>query len=128
MSLLRADVHAVLSGSTGLVALVGDRIFRTDIPQNPVKPYVAYRKVGAPREEVLTGPTGEEEARVEVACFGDNAAEAESVSEQVRGAMSGWRNLSLGVQRSSLVGEVDFFSEQVEAHQISLDFNIFHTE
>lgn len=125
---LRADVHAVLSGSTALVNLVADRIYRATIPQNTAKPYIAYRKIGGPREQSLVGPTGEERARIEVACFGQTAAETESVAEEVRGAMSGWRNLALGVQGSDLTGEVDLYNEQVEAHQISLDFEIFHTE
>lgn len=125
---LRADVHAVLSGSTALTALVGTRITRGSVPQKSAKPYIAYRKVGAPRLQELTGPTGEEEARIEVACFGSTPAEAESVAEQVRAAMSGWRDLTKGVQRSDLVGEVDFYSESVEAHQVSVDFQIVHTE
>ena len=125
---LRADVHAVLSGSTAVTALVGTRITRSKVPQNQPKPYIAYRKVGGPRLQVLTGPTGEEDARIEVACFGGTEAEAESVAEAVRGAMSGWRDLTLGVQRSDLVSEVDFYSEAVEADQVSLDFEILHTE
>ena len=125
---LRADVHSVLSGSTAVTALVATRITRGVVPQNSPKPYIAYRKVGAPRLQVLTGPTGEEEARIEVACFGATAEEAEDVAEAVRGAMSGWRDLTLGVQGSDLVSEVDFFSEAVQAHQISMDFDVFHTE
>jgi len=125
---LRADVFTVLSGSTTLTALVATRIYRGTVPQTDVKPYVAYRKVGSPRLQVLTGPTGEEQARIEVACFGSDAGQAENVAEAVRGAMSGWRDLSLGVHRSDLVGEVDFYDDVLEAHQISLDFTVTHTE
>lgn len=125
---LRADVHAVLSGTTAVTALVGLRITRGSVPQGQAKPYIAYRKVGAPRLQYLGGPTGEEDARIEVACFGATQAEAESVAEAVRGAMSGWRNLALGVQRSDLVSEIDFYNEAVEAHQVSLDFEVMHRE
>lgn len=125
---LRLDVWNRLQAVGAVTALVGTRVYRQEIPQGAALPYIGLRKVGSPRLQNLEGPTGEEDCRFEVACFGSDAGEAENVAEAVRGAMSGWRDLSVGVHRSDLTGEVDFYDEVHEAHQITLDFDIVHTE
>lgn len=126
---LRDDVYSKLSGTAAVTNLVGTRIYWQVIPQGATKPHIAYRKVGSPRLQYLGGPTGEEDCRMEVACFGDlNSDDAEDVAEAVRGALSGWEDLSVGVLRSDLVGEVDFYDDALEARQVSLDFQIVHRE
>lgn len=126
---LRLDVHNKLSNTAAVTNLVGTKIARQTIPQSWALPYIAIRKVGSPRLQALnSGPTGEEDARMEVACFGKDAGEVEDVAEAVRGAMSGWRDLTRGVEGSDMIGEVDLYDPELEAFQISLDFQILHTE
>ena len=125
---IRDDVFTRLTaGSTTLTGLVGTRVYRTKLPQNPTLPALTYWKVSGNRLHDLVGPTGESDPRIQVSCWAKTSAAAEDVAEAVRGVMDGWSSTG-GVQMSELVNETDLYDNEVDIYQIALDFVLMHEE
>ena len=125
---VRDEIFARLSsGSTTLAALIGTRVYRTKLPQNPTLPAVTYWKVSGNRLHDLTGPTGQSDPRFQVSCWARTSATAEDVAEAVRVRLDGWTSTG-GVQVAELVNETDLYDDEVEIYHVALDFVLMHDE
>ena len=82
---------ARLQAVAGVTALVSARVYPLLLRQNPTYPAVTYEKVSGPRIENLQGLSGLAHPRFQFSCFGDDYEEADSVAEQVRLALEGYR-------------------------------------
>ena len=128
---IRDDLWVRLtSGTTALTALIGTRVYRDLLPQNPTYPCIAYRRVSAVRLYDVTGPIAQATPRFEVACFSNDASEVEDVAEAVRANLNGWSSTTgtVTVHNTELVSESDLYDPVIEAHQISIDIALFHNE
>ena len=84
-------VYARLSGFAGLAALVGTRIYPGRVPQDAVLPFVSYVRIDEDGEEAMGDDADHDETLFEVASIGASYDSAESVHEQVRGALRRFR-------------------------------------
>jgi hypothetical protein len=90
-------IHARLKAHAGTTALVESRIYPMRLPQGPTYPAVRYQVIGAPREYVMGGATGDVHARVQVDCYAETYEGAKAVAEQVRLALSFFAGTSGGI-------------------------------
>lgn len=125
---IRDDLYTRLTtGSTTLTALVGTRVYRKRLPQNPTLPALTYWKVSGVRLYDLDGPTGESDPRVQVSCWSQTSAQAEDVAEAVRGTLADW-SWDGTVQSCRFVNETDLYDDEVQQYQIAMDFMLMHEE
>lgn len=128
---VRDDAWTQLTaGTTALTALISTRVYRDLVPQNPTYPCIAYRKLSRTGIDNLDAPGSLARTTIEVACFASDAGTAETVAEAVRANMNGWRSSTgtVDVQDSRLLSELDLYDEGTQTHQVSLDFEVWHTE
>jgi len=81
-----------LMGYAGLIALVGDRIYPDELPQNPEYPAVTFTQSGEDEVETFTTPTTTMiGATYQFDCWASSRAGAVAVAKQLRKA---WKNYS----------------------------------
>lgn len=86
--MLEQEIFAYLSAYSGLTSLVDKRIYPLLVPQTAKLPAVSYKRISTVRAQSKDGPSGLVEARFDFACWGKSYADAKSVAEQVRNALS----------------------------------------
>lgn len=125
---IRDDIYTRLTtGSTTLTGLIGTRVYRTQLPQNPTLPALTYWKVSGNRLYDLSQSVGVSDPRFQVSCWARTSAEAEDVAEAVRGVMADWK-WDGQLHSCELVNETDLYDNEVEDYQIALDFVLMHGE
>jgi hypothetical protein len=113
-------LRAHLVAQAGLTALVGQRIYYMNAPQNVKNPYIVLFKVSAVPEYSLTGHSGLINARFQFDIYADTYYETKQISEQIALAIQDKCNEVIGG-----VGGVNV-SVQFENEQDLFELNIFH--
>lgn len=86
-------VYASLSGNAGFNALIGNRFYELQLPQNPAYPCVAYQRISTVRQSTLdqgSGTVGVGWCRFQftIWCRGPSAGEqADTVARAIQAAM-----------------------------------------
>jgi len=93
---MEEDLLALLLASSGVTALVGDRIDWGAIPQGRPWPCVALHLISDPGDHTLDGPTGMMAARVQVDAWALTIGEAVVLGRAVRDALDGYRDDKFG--------------------------------
>jgi hypothetical protein len=127
---------AYLLANSGVRALVGtppasQRMHWTQAPQGVAKPYATLTKVTGLRDTTLDGPSGFQEARVQIDCYGLTFASAKGLARAVEAVLSGLTVTTGGIefQGCFLDAERDGYEADAAPDKLfrtSLDFIIFH--
>jgi hypothetical protein len=127
---------AYLLADSGVQALVQaasgpSRIFWTQAPQGVGKPYATLTKITGLRDTTLDGPSGFQEARVQVDCYGLTFGAAKGLARAVEAVLSGLTVTTGGIefQGCFLDAERDGYEADASPDKLfrtSLDFMIFH--
>lgn len=78
-------------GATG--AIIGDRLFPTELPQRPVYPAVVYLIVGGPRDYHQDGPSGLVPFRVQLDAYAETASGVTALRRAIIADLSGFKGL-----------------------------------
>lgn len=137
MSVKKA-VFALLSGHAGLTALVGTRIHRQLLPQEPTYPAVVYTRTASVLVASLGRESGLWRSTISVDCLAETESGAEAVALQVRDALDhqsgliGWPvNASpyagqLQIQAIAHLDSTDNYDDELEIHAVTEDFEVWH--
>lgn len=135
---IEAAIYTRLSTFAGLTALVGNRTFPAQVPQNEDMPAVSYRRIAAERIEAMGVDTGLVRALFQFDCWSAEHAngtrgsfdEARAVADQVTLALKRWRNtVGTVVQDSFLVRDLDLPPEENGlVYHSEVEFEIFFEE
>ena len=130
MADVREAVYTKLSGTAGVSALVGTRVYPKVMPQQPTMPALVYQMIDNNRTQVHRGQTTGAKARVQVTCWGSTTASCEAVSEQVRLAMIGAVGSVASVTIDGVVceQETEGYEPDTQRHFIAMDFFVWHRE
>lgn len=114
-----SNVRNSLIDYAGLSALVGQRIYRNKLPDNPVYPCILYRAAEEP-ENTLAGRSHLIHRVYEFELYGTNFEELEQVSSQLRAAMID------GPFEAVLTDLNDEqYYDDVRVHSVFLDYSIW---
>jgi hypothetical protein len=121
---MEEEFRAALLASSGVIALVGDRIDFGGNPQGTPYPRIALWTIGDREEFTLDGPDGVSQGRVQVDCYAETYGKAKLLSRAVRAVMNGYsgggfQGVFLAATRDSRDGDGPFRS--------SLDFTTVYT-
>jgi hypothetical protein len=127
---------AYLLANSGVRVLVGtppasQRMHWTQAPQGVAKPYATLTKVTGLRDTTLQGPSGFQEARVQIDCYGLTFSSAKGLARAVEAVLSGLTVTTGGIefQGCFLDAERDGYEADAAPDKLfrtSLDFIIFH--
>ena len=116
MSTIEEQLYALLE------AAVPDSVYALVAAQNAPMPYVVYRCMPSPVENVLDSQTPPADNTVfELDCWGRSYADAVNLAATVRAALQAWA--VLGVQKNS---EHDLYEEDVKAFRRVFEFSVWH--
>lgn len=75
----------LVNGSPSAVsALVGQRVYPTQAPQDVVRPFIVYRLVAAVPQNQLSGTPGIDNRRVQIDCYAESYAAVKEILSAVR--------------------------------------------
>jgi hypothetical protein len=130
---MQAAIFQRLSTYVAVMDLVGDRIYPTKAPQDEPLPCIIYRRFGDQAPQMQSGACGIAEAQYEISVIATCAKEATDVSEAIRNAFDGLRNVEIGttyVRSANLINESDtsilFQGSEDERYQIEMDFDFWY--
>jgi len=93
---LEPAIYSYLAGVAGVTALTGTRIYPVQAPQSATLPYVVFHRISERRFPHLTASSGMVRTRVQVDVLAETMLSATAVGEQLRLALDGWRNTTMG--------------------------------
>lgn len=117
--MIETTIYSTLSGHSGLVALVGTRVYPLKIPQNTPLPVVVFWKVSTRPAHTLGG-FSIESPRFQIDIWGDTYDEVKAVGGQVRAAMAGIPAL--------LQSEMDEYDSEADLYRLSTDYTLWVKE
>lgn len=124
-------IYSRLSGFAGLAALVDDRIYPGEAPQNVATPYIVYRLVTdeTPQPQQVIGQTDLIRGRYQFDAFAPKRDAANAVRLQIRQALKRWATAGPPVvQVAFALTSVDLPEPATGLHNCSSDFEINYEE
>lgn len=102
---LAKHIHAILSASSNITAVVADRIYKSGINADVPFPFIVYNYVVNSVEGTKDGD-GQDDCDIEVYVFSQDGAQELELSEKVRNALAH----TAGNYGSFEVDDIDFIS------------------
>ena len=87
---IETALYSILSGDSGVSAIVGTRIYPKVIPQLASLPAVSYQEITGMREHTMDGPVGMVRSRWQINCVADSYSALRALADAVRKALDGY--------------------------------------
>ena len=87
---LEDAIYEELLGTTGITALVGNRIYRGWRPQHAATPCLTFFRISRVPINASTGPSGTEHARIQIDVWANTSKTARAIADAVSDALAGW--------------------------------------
>lgn len=127
----QAAILALLQASSGLVALVGDRIYPDQLPETPQFPALTFRKVGGGGKRGATSNPGLMHASVQVSVWARSRPETVAMVTQVRKGLDRKRKIIAGgvpVDDCFYESDVDLDDIEDQVYYTHIDFSIHYRD
>jgi hypothetical protein len=125
------SLYTLLKANTGVHAIVADRIYALEAPQEADLPCLVYEKVSATGRELYhNGVTNHCDVRFQITCIGDTPLKAKTAAAAVVKATHGYRG-SIGghvINFCRVENEVDLIDEATQNYVVAVDVMISHKE
>lgn len=92
---MNTALWALLTGTTAITALCGDRIFWGVAPQGTARPYLVLSIVGGADQPHLTGTDGLWKYRVQIDALADHRPQAAALAAAVVAQLNGYQSTNL---------------------------------
>lgn len=118
--MIEADIRSALIASTGVTALVGDRISALVAPEGETRPYITYQVVSDDRHYTLCGASDLRMGRVQVVCHAPEYGQAKQLSRLTIDAIESWAGFDVVYN-----GLQDLFDPATKLYYAVLDYSIW---
>jgi len=118
---MKSAIYAYLSTVTGIVALVGTRIYPMTAPTSAVLPYIILNQISGLGQHHMGAASEYVKSRWQIDCFGSTALGAFNVAEAVRDAIDGFQGDwgTVNIRRCHQVDENDGINFAVDGSEIA---------
>ncbi len=115
----RLDVSAVRS-------IVAERLYPGRAPQDPLPPFVVWRRISGQGMVALSGPLGADSGRFQVDCYANDHSTVVALAAAVRVAVQGGAPRGMWAE---CISEIDLQEPEIPAlHRRSIDFRTLYTQ
>lgn len=121
----RTGLYEFLLSNTAVVALVGERVYPSKLPDKPVLPAVVYQIVSNEQTFTHDGPVALRRPRVQLDVWSHRRLEAERIENAIISAFVGYRGPMGDVDYTAGWGlevSTDIYEQDTGLHRISMDF------
>jgi hypothetical protein len=128
--------HALLKhllAQSALAALVGEKIYYVNAPQEVANPYIVFFKVSAVRETSLTGTSHLVNSRFQFSIFSETYYQAKQIAEQIQLALQDKNNEVIGGTGGVRVSiqydnEQDLYEPEAGLYHVPVEYLIYYNE
>lgn len=129
--MIEQRVQYKLRHTAAIAAIVSNRIYPVQLPQEFTLPAITYQLISNQRIHAIDGPIGVAIPRVQIDCYADTYSEVKTLADKVRITFDGFRG-SIATETDIggiyLESEQDIYSADTEIYRVSMDFMIPHGE
>lgn len=113
-----------------ITALIGDRLEPLVVPQDKLRPAVAYERITTPAEYSHDGPSKPDYPTIQLTIEGRNYAEAKSVAKLIKNKLDGFQGMmgGLPVQACYINNLMDGYSAIQQTPVVRMDVEIWCVE
>jgi len=128
MATIEDAIYSKLSGTSGITALVGRRIYPVVLPQKCKLPAITYDKVSDPQIHTMGSESNPCHPRFTIHVWGETLKNVIDIAEQVKTALKYYTGTiaSMIIQRIYYDNETDIYEPQTETYHRALDFLIWY--
>lgn len=122
-------IHHVLSNDTELINLLGGvKIHPVRLPQDENYPAIVYSIISKSGTDTKDGPGGLDNTRIQIDAHAATYTKITDISERVRELLDGVSSVfeNTVIQYVKFLNATDFYNDDRELYQQSLDFNFRH--
>jgi len=123
-----AAIRDRLVNESTVSAIVGNRVYRSVLPQNPVFPALVLDVLIDKPRDTIDGAASLFRADIQVDCWSQKASEAAALAEAVRLALQGYRGTHLSVKLRGIyiTEQLDGFEPEVSDYKQILRFGVWY--
>lgn len=125
--MIEQGLFSLLSSTSSITALVGNRISPVLLPTGSAYPALTYQIVGSSSEPTFS-TSGFQRLRVEINCWSDRYLDAVTLRDTVTAALDGFQGvLSDGtyLQNVQSLQTIDFFESDSRSYRAMAEFYLF---
>ena len=132
---IHSALYRLLTSNGAVAALVGDRVYPMQAPQDTAYPLIVFSTIVELRAPTLAGASGAVNPKIQVDCWAESNEDADSLSDAVRLALDGYRGTvgsvviracALGLRHDGIVEPRDGTENRVFGR--NMEFDVWHTE
>lgn len=137
MATIEEAVNTRLMAVAAITALVGTgtaaRIYPLVIPQDAIRPALAYQKTNSPKEHSHSGSSNLARSRFQFTCQAETYTSAKALAAAVRDGLIGYRGTISGVRIDGILIEDDGDNDnEIQTNEVlpyvRVDVAIWHSE
>lgn len=124
-------IYSILSSNSGVSTLVGTKIYPFELPQRVSYPAIIYQRISTTDRIVYHGGVCKfARSMFQITAIDDDILGAKTLAEKIRLALHGYTGTvsTIKIFLAQVLNEFDLFVKEVEDYQVSMDFEITHTE
>jgi hypothetical protein len=121
-------LYTKLAGTGGVAAVVGTRIYRLKMPDNPTFPAITFEVSSGQQIESFTGYSGLSNPIMSVHCWARSATVAQQLAITIRDAIVGqsWTYSDRTVANVLEWSTTDLFDDLTDVYHVSASFRIWY--
>ncbi len=127
MSTIDEALYAYLTASsTKTGAIIGDRLYPLELPQNPTYEAATYQQISSQLTATGQNAPGDlEDALFQFDCYALSRKKAKALAKAMRADLSGFKGILSGIKVASLFqNEYDFWGAEAGVWRITLEFKV----
>ena len=121
-------IVSLLIGDTTINTMISARMYPLVVPQDAIRPAIAYQVISNVPSYAQTGPAGHSRERIQLTLEGNTYAQARSLAREVRRKLGGYRGVvsDLTIGSIQIENDVDGYSETVRVPVVRMDALMQH--
>lgn len=110
-------LYSQLTGTSGVAALAGTRVYPLNLPQTPTLPAISYQRVSNTEQN---GTSTLRTTRYQVDCWAESYSAVQSLASAVKGALEEWTS-GPSVKMTEVINEIDDYEPDSALYRVSID-------
>lgn len=129
MATVEDFIHNRLTTTAAIAAVVGARIYRVKMPDNPTPPVITFQTVSGQVVESYDGDSGLAMPIVQIDCWARTAKQAQDLAALVRAALLGYRGVyqDRRIQNVLEWNQYDLYDEVTDIFHVSCSVRVWYS-